>query len=94
MKLTIFSLYIRHSCVCRFLVNFDTLNALLGIYRIYSIYFADVANFIPDNRIFMTALPIYESLRTVKHLNFIPNFLIHMQLLKRTWTGVQKTYNH
>ena len=65
--------------ICLFSVNLDTLNAVL---EIYSIYFADVANFIPDYRNFMTALPIYVSLRRVKHLNFILNFLIHLQLLK------------
>ena len=54
-----------------FSVNFDTLNAVLGI---QSIYFADVANFKRDYRDSMTTLPIYESLRTVKHLNFIINF--------------------
>ena len=30
----------------------------------------------------MTTLLIYEPLRTVKHLNFILNILIHLQLLK------------
>ena len=50
---------------------FDTLNAVLGI---HSIYFADAANFKRDYRDIMTTLPIYESLRTVKHLNFIINF--------------------
>ena len=58
-----------------FPVNFDTLNAVWGIYSIY-IYS------VPDYRNFMIALPVYESLRAVKHLNFILNFLIHPQLLK------------
>ena len=68
-------LIVIHSCMYLFSVNSDTLNAVLAI---YSIYFSGVVNFITDYRNFMTALPIYESLPTVKHLNFILNFLIHM----------------
>ena len=68
-----------HSCMYLFSVNFDALNAVLGI---DSIYFGDVTNFIPDYRNFMTALPIYESLRTVKHLNFSLNFFYAPAVIK------------
>ena len=40
-------LIVMHSCMYLSSVNFDTLNAVLGI---YSIHFADVAIFIPDYR--------------------------------------------
>ena len=62
----------------RFSVNFDALYAVPG----YTVS----TNSITDNRKFMIALPIHESLRTMEHLYFLLNFLIHLQL------GLNKSY--